>query len=80
MRFGASSRGIADRLGALLRTGDRIDVAFVHRDAEAQTSASRRAEIEAAAARVVGFTSRVVPVVPVRMTEAAETIANPKEI
>jgi len=68
-RLNARSRSVSDRLEAVKRLRDPIDVAFVHRDAEAQPPHARRAEIEAGAIRA-GFSATVVPVIPVRMTEA----------
>jgi hypothetical protein len=55
-----------DRLRAALDLYP-CDVLFVHRDAEAQPSDSRREEIAAA---LRGMSVRHIPVVPVRMTEA----------
>jgi hypothetical protein len=68
-RSNASSRTVADRLVAIAQLGDPFDIAFVHRDAEAQPAEARRAEISLGAQNA-GITQPVVPVVPVRMTEA----------
>ena len=68
-RLQAGSRLVSDRLIALAATGDPFDLVFVHRDAEAQSPALRREEISQGAL-AAGVTKPVVPVVPVRMTEA----------
>ena len=60
---------IADRLEAVFRLGDIPDIVFVHRDAEGQDPAYRRAEVADAVAHV-GHNLPAVAVVPVRMTEA----------
>lgn len=63
------SRDVESRLRFVLDQGDGFDVAFIHRDAEAQPPHNRREEI-ARSATNVGLGIPVVPVVPVRMTEA----------
>ncbi len=68
-RLGPLSRSVADRLSAVVRLGDPFDLAFVHRDAEGQPPELRRTEITDGAAKA-GIVQQVVPVVPVRMTEA----------
>ena len=60
---------VADRLKAVLKLGDVLDILFVHRDAEGQEPEQRFAEVADAVARVrEGLPT--VAVVPVRMTEA----------
>lgn len=68
-RLMAASRSVEDRLTALRRIGDPIDIYFIHRDAEASSSIERRREILEGAENA-GVTCPVVPIVPVRMTEA----------
>lgn len=53
----------------LLLVGGPVDVVVVHRDADNMGLGARKAEI-ADAIQVVGTGSAVVPVIPVRMTEA----------
>lgn len=60
---------VAGRLASLRENRIEFDLAFVHRDAEREPAESRRAEI-ASGAEAAGVTEPVVPVVPVRMTEA----------
>lgn len=57
------------RLEFLVDQGVSVDIVFVHRDAEGQDPSFRRAEV-ASAARDSRVEVPVVPVVPVRMTEA----------
>lgn len=64
-----AGRTVAGRLDFLRRQGIGYDVVFVHRDAEGQDPELRRSEIAAGAA-TVGIRCPVVPVVPIRMTEA----------
>lgn len=59
-------RSVADRFAWLDLNESHYSLAFVHRDAERATPESRRQEI----LRVMPNSSQVVPVVPVRMTEA----------
>ena len=68
-RLGAATRTVADRLRAVRRLDGGFDAAFVHRDAEAQAVEHRREEIRAGATDA-GVRQPVVPVIPVRMTEA----------
>jgi len=60
---------VKGRLDYLLGQSPGLDLIFVHRDAEAQPPDQRRREI-ADAASDLGAAVPVVPVVPVRMTEA----------
>lgn len=63
------SHTVEGRLGFLEDADIRADVVFVHRDAEREPPERRRAEIlRASGARSLGHA--LVPVVPVRMTEA----------
>jgi hypothetical protein len=63
-------KDVASRVQAGLRlVGSDVDVIVVHRDADNAGPPMRMAEIEAAV-RQVGSNAQVVPVVPVRMTEA----------
>lgn len=62
-------RTVAGRLRMLVVQEFPFDVVFVHRDAEGDDPQRRRREI-ADGAEAVGITSPVIPVVPVRMTEA----------
>lgn len=63
-------RSVEDRLRIVLNHGAASDLVFIHRDAEAQSPDDRVAEVRAAAGMVGVDVGRVVPVVPVRMTEA----------
>lgn len=62
-------RTVEGRFAFLVGQDIRFDVAFVHRDAEAQDPDHRRREI-ADAAVAAGVPCPVIPIVPVRMTEA----------
>lgn len=66
----AAGRAVENRLRFLLVQDVDPDLVFVHRDAESQSPAARVAEVQAGAAAAGMDSSRVVPVVPVRMTEA----------
>lgn len=68
-RLGALGRRVEDRLRALLRLDGGFEVAFVHRDAESMVPETRRREVRDGAL-AAGVHQPVVPVVPVRMTEA----------
>ena len=68
-RVPSTGRSVEDRLRFLLKEGDGFDIAFVHRDAESAPPDNRRAEI-AAGASAAGVEAPIVPIVPVRMTEA----------
>ena len=68
-RLGARGRRVEDRLRALLRLDGGFEVAFVHRDAESMVPETRRREVRDGAL-AAGVHQPVVPVVPVRMTEA----------
>lgn len=64
-----SYRGsVRDKLAALAAEEPRVDLAFVHRDADNPSAATRLAEIREAAKAVEG--PRVIPVVPVQALEA----------
>ena len=67
--LGASGSTVKGRLAYLVDQSPGLDPIFVHRDAEAQSPDQRRREI-ADAASDLGAPVPVVPVVPVRMTEA----------
>lgn len=67
--LGASGSTVKGRLAYLVDQSPGLDLIFVHRDAEAQSTDQRRREI-AEAASDLGAQVPVVPVVPVRMTEA----------
>lgn len=60
---------VKGRLEFLLGQSAGLDLIFVHRDAESQPPDLRRSEIAGAAVEL-GLAMPVVPVVPVRMTEA----------
>lgn len=64
------SRSVEDRLRHLLQHGAEPDIVFVHRDAENQDPSRRSGEVRAGAVAAGVAADRVVPVVPVRMTEA----------
>jgi len=64
-----TDRTVEGRLRFLVETEDRFDVVFVHRDAESQPPSDRRREVDDGVKRA-GILVPVVPVVPVRMTEA----------
>jgi hypothetical protein len=68
-RLSGIPRTVEARLRFLLKNGVDARIAFVHRDAESQDPAARRTEI-LNGATAAGLTSPVVPVVPIRMTEA----------
>lgn len=68
-RLLGAGRTVVRRLARLAEQGDYCDLVFVHRDAEGQGVDPRRTEIRAAA-EMAGVTVPLVPVVPVRMTEA----------
>lgn len=68
-RLGGTGRRVEDRLRFLLTQGAEVDMFFVHRDAEGQPVELRQTEIEAGSERA-GVMVPVVPVIPVRMTEA----------
>ena len=59
-------RSVADRFAWLDHNESHFDLAFVHRDAEGSAPTLRRDEIVS----VKPISTQVVPVVPVRMTEA----------
>jgi hypothetical protein len=59
----------ADKFRRLLAEEGSVDLVFVHRDSDSAGSDARRTEIFSAA-EAAGFSSPVVPVVPVRMIEA----------
>lgn len=67
--LGDVGRTVAGRLRFLRDEGFPFDLVFVHRDAEGQEPDLRRMEVASGAA-AAGVTSPVVPVVPIRMTEA----------
>lgn len=69
-RLVGTGRSVEQRLRFLLTQGAKFDIAFVHRDAEAQDPAQRRAEIASGASSAGLVGTPVVPIVPVRMTEA----------
>lgn len=62
-------KSVAGRLRFLVGEGSRPHLAFVHRDSENQQPTARWTEIHDGA-RSGGLTCPVVPVIPVRMTEA----------
>lgn len=62
-------RAVEDRLARMLAIDRDFDVLVVHRDAEAQTVDHRLAEIQAAL-EAVALEWHLIPVIPVRMTEA----------
>lgn len=66
----ASSRTVEGRLRFLLDQDVDPDLVFVHRDAESQDPAARATEVRAGAVAAGIDELRVVPVVPIRMTEA----------
>lgn len=65
----APARTVKARLGRVMEFDHEFEVLVVHRDAEKQSPAARRAEIDEAAA-VLGVAWHQIPVIPVRMTEA----------
>lgn len=69
-RLRMPGHSVEDRLRLVLGQGAKPDVVFVHRDAEAKQRDDRVVEIVAGAEAVGIEASRVIPVVPVRMTEA----------
>lgn len=73
--FDLLSRRVGRDVGSKIRaakelTRGAIDVLVVHRDADSAGAATRRAEIVGAAADALGREHYLVPVIPVRMTEA----------
>lgn len=66
----APSRTVEGRVRFLLDQGADPDLVFVHRDAESQDPAARATEVRAGASAAGIEANRVVPVVPIRMTEA----------
>lgn len=70
-RLSPGDRTVAGRLEWVLAQQPEAvpDVIFIHRDAETERADRRREEIDAAC-RSVGLSCPVVPIVPVRMTEA----------
>lgn len=66
----APSRTVEDRLRFLFQQDVHPDLVFVHRDAESQHPEERVAEVLRGAVAAGVEPNRVVPVVPVRMTEA----------
>lgn len=69
-RLGASGRTVEDRLRVVLAQDVDPDLVFIHRDAEGQRPEDRVAEVQMGAQAAGVEVNRVVPVVPVRMTEA----------
>lgn len=67
--IGRAGRTVKSRLQFLVEENFPFDLIFVHRDAEGQDPQLRRTEIATGAAEA-GVASPVVPVVPIRMTEA----------
>lgn len=65
----SSDRSVASRVRYLLEQGEAPDLVFVHRDAEGQPPEARRIEIRDGSLSG-GLRVPVVPVIPVRMTEA----------
>lgn len=64
------AKDVGSRVGAALTlTGGPVDLIVVHRDADNAGRLSRHREIEAAARPLAG-SAELVPVIPVRMTEA----------
>jgi hypothetical protein len=74
----ASSRTVESRLRFLIDQGVDPDLVFVHRDAESQDPAARATEVRAGAVAAGVDEHRVVPVVPIRMTEAWLLIDEPE--
>ncbi|WP_327038493.1 hypothetical protein [Micromonospora maris] len=69
-RLSGVGRDVASRVRAGLElVGDPVDVIVVHRDADNAGEHARRLEIESAV-RSLGVSTELVPVIPVRMTEA----------
>ncbi|MEU6023682.1 hypothetical protein [Micromonospora sp. NPDC047134] len=69
-RLSGVDRDVASRVRAGLElVGDTVDVIVVHRDADNAGEHARRLEIESAV-RSLGVSTELVPVIPVRMTEA----------
>lgn len=60
---------VAEKLAAVAQDGVPYEAIFVHRDADSAGHDAREAEIRAAAGEVAPGV-RVIPVIPVRMTEA----------
>jgi Domain of unknown function (DUF4276) len=67
--LGPAGRTVHGRLKFLLDNSVTFDVVFVHRDAENEPAELRRREI-VDGANAAGIRGPVVPIVPVRMTEA----------
>lgn len=67
-RLKSSGHSVEGRLAFLAEAGVEADLVFIHRDAEKDPLGDRRAEILTRA--TVATPTTVVPVVPVRMTEA----------
>lgn len=65
-----AGRTVERRIRFLLDQGVDPDLVFVHRDAEGQDAAARAAEVRAGANSAGIEVNRVVPVIPIRMTEA----------
>lgn len=68
-RLGPAGRTVHGRLKFLLDNSATFDLVFVHRDAEGVPAEVRRKEIDDGA-NAAGICCPVVPIVPVRMTEA----------
>jgi len=68
-RVPTTGRSVESRLRFLVKESDPFDIAFVHRDAEGEPPESRFEEITTAGS-AAGVTAPLVPIVPVRMTEA----------
>lgn len=68
--LGAPNRTVEARLRFLLSQNADPDLVFVHRDAEARDPLERVEEVRHGAVSAGVSPARVVPVVPVRMTEA----------
>jgi hypothetical protein len=64
-----AKRTVEGRLLFLKRQGATFDIVFIHRDAESRDPEPRFAEVKAGA-HSAGVSCPIVPVVPVRMTEA----------
>ena len=69
-RLGLDGRTVEDRLRIVLAQDVEPDFVFIHRDAEAQSPDDRIAEVKRGATAAGISVETVVPVVPVRMTEA----------
>lgn len=68
--LGGVGRKVEDRLRFILNQDADPDLVFVHRDAEAVAPEQRVAEVMDAAQSAGVATTDVVPIIPVRMTEA----------